>query len=103
MRTTILALFALVLSNISISQTAAEWTQQKRTQKKYLLQQIAALQTYLGYVKKGYGIADKGISTVQMIKNGEWNLHKDFFSSLSLVNPAIKKCGKVADIMTMQV
>ena len=103
MKTIIILLFALVMSDISLSQTAAEWTQQKKTQRKYLLQQIVALQTYLGYVKKGYDIAHKGISTVQNIKNGEWNLHKDFFSSLSVVNPEIKKYAKVADITAMQV
>lgn len=103
MKTIIPLLFVLVMSNISFSQTAAEWTQQKKTQRKYLLQQIVALQTYLGYVKKGYNIAHKGISTVQNIKNGEWNLHKDFFGSLSVVNPAIKKYAKVADIIAMQV
>jgi len=30
------------------AQTFAEWFQQKKTQKKYLLQQIAALQVYIG-------------------------------------------------------
>jgi len=103
MRAILFLLFAIVLSNISFSQTAAEWTQQKKTQRKYLIQQIEAFQTYLGYVKKGYDIANKGISTVQTIKNGEWNLHKDFFGSLSVVNPAIKKYARVADIITMQV
>ncbi|MCH5688762.1 conjugal transfer protein TraI [Niabella sp. W65] len=34
------------------AQTFAEWFQQKKTQKKYLLQQIAALQVYIGYAKK---------------------------------------------------
>ena len=103
MKTSLLLLLAFVLSNNLFSQTAAEWTQQKKTQRKYLIQQIEALQTYLAYVKKGYDIANKGISTVQTIKNGEWNLHKDFFGSLSVVNPAIKKYAKVADIITMQV
>ncbi|RYE55108.1 MAG: hypothetical protein EOP48_10895 [Sphingobacteriales bacterium] len=91
------------MSNSLLPQTAAEWTQQKKTQRKYLLQQIVALQTYLGYVQKGYNIARKGISTVQNIKNGEWNLHKDFFGSLSIVNPSIRKYTKVADIIAMQV
>ena len=93
---------SLVISNACLSQTAAEWTQQKKTQRKYLLKQIVALKTYLGYVKKGYEIAHKGISTVQHIKNGEFNLHKDFFGSLTTINPAIKKYAKVTDIIAMQ-
>jgi hypothetical protein len=92
-----------MISNISFSQTVAEWTQQNKTQKKYLIQQIEALQTYLGYVKMGYDIANKGISSVKMIKNGEWDLHKDFLSSLLVVKPSIKKYSKVVDIMIMQV
>lgn len=103
MKNIMFLLFALGMSNFLFSQTVAEWTQQKKTQRKYLLQQIVALQTYLGYVKKGYNIARKGISTVQNIKNREWNLHKDFFGSLSIVNPSIKKYTKVADIIAMQV
>lgn len=94
-----LAVFSITAAN---GQTTAEWTQQKKTQIKYLLEQIAGFQTYLGYAKKGYEIAHKGLTTVQDIKNGEWNLHKDFFSSLKNVNPSITKYAKVADIVAMQ-
>ena len=92
-----------MFSKFSFSQTTAEWTQQKKTQIKYVVQQIVAFQTYLSYVKKGYDIAHKGITTVQNIKNGEWNLHKDFFGSLKIVNPSIEKYAKVADIIAMQI
>ena len=85
------------------SQTWEEWTQQKKTQIKYLVQQIAGFQTYLGYVKQGYEIAQKGIATVQHIKQGEWNLHKDFFGSLEIINPLIKNSAKVSDIIAMEV
>jgi len=101
MKSIILLLLALPMSHIAFSQTAAEWTQQQKTQRKYSLQQIAALQTYLEYVKNGYHIADKGILSVQNYKNGEWNLHKDFFNSLSVVKPAIEKYAKVANIISM--
>ena len=84
-------------------QTLAEWTQQKKTQKKYLLQQVAALQIYINYAKKGYNIASKGINTVRNIKKGDFNLHRDFLSSLKNVNPKISKYAKVADIIAFQV
>lgn len=90
-----------VISNVH-SQTAEEWTQQKKTQRKYLLQQIAALQVYIGYAKKGYDIASKGINTVRNIKKGDFNLHRDFFSSLKNVNPKISRYVKVADIIAFQ-
>ena len=51
--------------NLCHAQTWAEWFQQKQTQKKYLIEQIAALQVYLGYAKKGYDIASKGIHLLQ--------------------------------------
>ena len=103
MRKIISMLFIIAISTKANSQTWGEWTKQKETQIKYLVEQIAAFQTYLGYVKQGYDIAHKGITTIENIKNGEWNLHKDFFGSLNIVNPVIKNCARVADIIAMQV
>jgi hypothetical protein len=57
----------------------------------------------LGYLKKGYEIADKGLTTIHNIKNGDFNLHRDFFGSLKNVNPHIKNSAKVADIIAFQV
>ena len=42
------------------AQTFAEWFQQKKTQIKYLTEQIAALEQYGNYVKQGYRIAQGG-------------------------------------------
>jgi hypothetical protein len=84
------------------AQTFDEWFQQKKTQKKYLVQQIAALKVYLGYAKKGYEIAQRGWTTVENIKGGNFNLDRDFFRSLKNVNPAIKNMAKVADIIAFQ-
>ena len=102
MKKIISMLFIMAIIAKANAQTWEEWTEQKETQIKYLVQQIAAFQTYLGYVKQGYEIAHKGISTVQNIKNGEWNLHKDFFGSLKSINPVIKNSAKVADIIVLQ-
>ncbi|NJO25602.1 MAG: hypothetical protein HC867_07355 [Bacteroidia bacterium] len=85
------------------AQTTEEWLNQNATQKKYLLQQIAALQVYLGYAKKGYNIVTSGVNTIRNIKNGDFNLHRDFFNRLKNVNPAIRKYAKVADIIACQV
>lgn len=93
-------LFAFLSLN---AQTADEWFNQKSTQKKYLLQQIAALKVYLGYAKKGYTIVTSGVNTIRKIKNGDLNLHQDFFNRLKNVNPAIRKYAKVADIIAYQV
>jgi hypothetical protein len=93
-------LFAIQSSN---AQTTDEWLNQSSTQKKYLLQQIAALQVYLGYAKKGYNIVTSGVNTIRNIKNGDLNLHRDFFNRLKNVNPAIHRYAKVADIIAYQV
>lgn len=93
----------VLLSACVQAQTFAEWFRQSATQKKYLLQQIAALQVYTGHVQKGYSIAKQGLNAIGDIKGGEFNLHKDYFNSLMTVNPEIQKYGKVADIAQLQV
>lgn len=95
-------LFCLSVSTIQ-AQTWNEWFKQKKTQKKYLVKQIALLHLYLGYLKKGYEIANKGLTTIHNIKNGDFNLHRDFFGSLKNVNPNIANSAKVADIIAFQV
>ena len=97
-----LAFAALWISSVT-AQTFDEWTNQQSTQKKYLIQQIAALQVYLGYAKKGYNIVTGGINTIHNIKNGDLNLHRDFFNRLKNVNPGIHRYAKVADIIAYQV
>jgi hypothetical protein len=85
------------------AQTFGEWFQQKKTQKKYLLQQIAGLQLYIGCIKKGYSIAQKGLTTISDFKSGEFHLHSDYFNSLTNVNPLVKNYSKVADIIFYQI
>ena len=83
-------------------QTGDEWFKQKKTQIKYLTQQLAALQVYEGYLSKGYKIANGGLHAIGDIKNGEFHLHEAFFSSLSLVNPAIRHYSRIVDIIALQ-
>jgi hypothetical protein len=87
-----IVIFSMVLfagSKHLYSQMADEWINQKATQKKYLLQQIVALQTYIGYAKKGYAIVEKGVSTIRNIKNGDFNLQMDLFNSFKAINTKI--------------
>src|SRR6266850_6945673 len=99
----IISLAIACISHESYGQTFAEWFQQKKTQKKYLIQQIAALRVYVDYLKKGYSIVHNGLNTIENIKNGSFNLDRDFFSSLKNVNPAIRNMAKVTDIIAFQV
>jgi hypothetical protein len=45
----------------------------------------------------------KGIRTIHNIREGDFNLHDGFFSSLKNVNPVIRRYAKVADIAAFQV
>lgn len=104
MKKIILFLLLFVSAGNSLqAQTFAEWFQQKKTQKKYLLQQIAALQVYIGYAKEGYNIAKEGLATIGGFTRGEFNLHTDYFNSLKSVNPEIKRYARVADMIALQV
>lgn len=95
-------IFLVLIYNVSNAQTVDEWLKQKETQKKYLVQQIVSFKIYLGYVQKGYTIARKGLTTISNIKDGDFNIHKDFISSFKSVNPTIRKYSKVADIIAFQ-
>ncbi|MCV9932895.1 hypothetical protein OIU80_11425 [Flavobacterium sp. LS1R47] len=72
-------------------------------QQRMLLQQIAALQTYIGYAQKGYSVAKKGLGAISDFKRGEFNLHGDYLTSLKQVNPKIKKHARVAEIIALQI
>lgn len=86
----LLTLFYFSLASIK-AQTFEEWFRQKKTQQKYLVQQIAGLQVYIGYAKKGYAILDKGLGTIQSIKKGDLGLHEIFFNSLKKLNPRLSQ------------
>ncbi|UOE51351.1 hypothetical protein MTO98_09700 [Mucilaginibacter sp. SMC90] len=84
------------------AQTFAEWFEQKKTQKKYLLEQIAALEAYMTELKKGYDAAKKGLTAIGDIKNGDLGQHTAYFNSLSVVSPEVAKYPRVADIISIQ-
>ena len=68
-----------------------------------MLQQIAALQVYISYAKKGYNIVSGGLNTIRDIKKGDLNIHNTFFNSLKAINPKIARYQKVADIISYQI
>ena len=92
--------FAFVTTNYA--QTWEEWTRQKKTKIKRLLEQIAANKVYIEYAQKGYKIVTDGLHTIRDIKNGDFRLHLGFIDSLKVVNPKIKDGAKVAAIIAAQ-
>jgi hypothetical protein len=98
----VISLVLLSLGTQAQTPNANEWLRQKKTQRKYLIQQIAALKVYLEYLKKGYKIVDKGLTTIGDIKNGTFNLDKDYLYSLKQVSPVVKNSPKVKEVLVYQ-
>ncbi|WP_246001618.1 hypothetical protein [Mucilaginibacter gracilis] len=88
----------LILGSCARAQTWAEWWSQKKTQISYLGQQIAALQVYASYLKKGYDISQHGLGVIGDWKDGEFSLHRGYYNSLKTVNPRIKDNPKASAI-----
>ncbi len=89
-----------ILFTIIIISTLSEAA---NAQKKFMIQQIAALKVYIGYLQKGYSIARTGLNVIGDLKKGEFNLHNNYFNSLEAVNPKIRNSEKVAGCITLQV
>lgn len=68
-----------------------------------MLKQIALLAIYMKDLEDAMKIAKDGLTTIGEIKNGEFNLHSLFFSSLQKVNPSVAKYSKIAEIISDQV
>lgn len=79
-----------------------EWFKQAKTQKKYLLQQIAAYQLYLGYLKKGYNIVKDGNGLIGTLKQEDLDQHKDKYARLKKASPAVRNNPKVSAIINLQ-
>ena len=99
----LLTILLVIITVSAQAQNWQEWMHQKKTQIKYLVNQIVALQIYAGYVEKGYVIAKEGLGAIQNIKRGDFSLHEAYFNSLKTVNPSIKSYWKVANVISMQI
>ncbi len=97
-----LMLTTILCPNVLSAQTFSEFFKQKKTQKKYLLEQIVALRAYSSMAKKGYDIARDGLQTVRGFTSGEFGLHDLFFTNLQSINPVVRNNPKIAEILGMQ-
>jgi hypothetical protein len=99
---TTLAVVASAFATPVKAQTFSEWFKQKSTQKKYLLQQIAAFKVYAGYYKAGNNIAHNGLGSITgslIVENG---LHTAYYNNLQNVSPVVKNNNQVNDILQWQ-
>lgn len=101
----VFSLFTAISTGMTVTaqaQTFAEWFSQKKTQKKYLLQQIAALQVYSTYLKQGYGIATNGLGSISGYLKSENDLHQTYYNRLKTADPAVRNNTMVKEIMAWQ-
>jgi hypothetical protein len=104
----VLLLFAAVTAASSLSaervfaQTFAEWFDQKNTQRKYLIQQIAALQAYESVLKSGYNFAHNGLGSISNSGKAELNLHTGYYNGLKTVSPVVKNNPHIKEILAWQ-
>jgi hypothetical protein len=98
----IAALLVITMATPIRAQTLNEWVKQKKTQKAYLIQQIAALKVYLEYLKDGYDIVKKGMAMVGDIKEGNFNSHKEYFGSLRNVNRLVSSSPQASRLVYLQ-
>jgi hypothetical protein len=95
--------FVLIFApSIVQAQNWNELLRQKKTQKKYLIEQIAALQVYGGYLKKGYDLVDAGLDQISEVTGEEYNLHQTFIHSLGSVSPFIRSDPRATEVIQMQ-
>jgi hypothetical protein len=84
------------------AQTFSEWFRQKKTQIKYLIQQIAAYEVLLDQTTKGCNIAQTGLTFIGDVKKGEFDLHTTYFNSLKVVSSPVSKYSRINDIITYE-
>src|SRR6476661_750300 len=98
-----ITVWSLVLTTaLANAQTFDEWFKQKKTQIKYLQEQIAALRSYGALVNKGYDIAQNGLTSIFNSKDKDHKQHDNYFNSLWKAKPDIRSYRKVASIFQMK-
>lgn len=92
---------ALAVAGPAKAQLWDELFNQKKTQTKYLLEQIAALKVYIGHVQKTYRIAGDGLKFIGRVTGSEKDLHDGFFTSLREVSGEVKSYPRASDIVAI--
>ncbi|MDT3404279.1 hypothetical protein [Mucilaginibacter terrae] len=90
------------MSTVVHGQTFSEWFSQKKTQKKYLLEQLAALRVYSDYLQKGYSVAQNGLGTVSSYLKDEYGSHSVYYDRLLQAGPAVRDDPQIREIIRRQ-
>src|SRR5580692_1381510 len=88
--------------NHASAQGTGGFFNQQSSKEKLMLTQIAELDIYGNTLKTGYNITEKGLNTAGELKNGTFNLHNVYYTSLQQVSPAVASNPKGKGITDMQ-
>jgi len=97
----VLGILGAVMVKAVRAQTFAEWFEQNSTRLKYYGEQVAALQAYLGEMQQGFQITSSGLGDIGSLKNDEFVLHSNQYSSFTTVNSAVSSMGEVMEIVAL--
>ncbi|GAB3023958.1 hypothetical protein GCM10027051_30700 [Niabella terrae] len=98
-----LILLTMVFSLLHVKgQGLREWFSQKATQKDYMLQQIAGLRIYTGYLSKGYAIVSNGLATIGDLRGKHTTLDIHFFQRLVDINPQVSGSESISQVLQLQ-
>ncbi|HEY5749519.1 MAG TPA: hypothetical protein VIU12_25800 [Chryseolinea sp.] len=97
-----LLLICLLLCAHGQTPNGQEFFSQKKTQIKYLLQQIAALKVHVEHLKEGYDIVQEGLHTASEIRDGKFSMDKTYLSSLKAVSPVVRNSPKLKASLGLQ-
>ena len=98
----LLFLLLTVSATITKAQSFDEWFSQGKTQVKYLIQQISALNACESSLKQGYHIVSGELSSIKNFSGSEYSLHQGYYNSLSQVNPLVKNSTDMKLIQSEQ-
>jgi len=92
-------LFSLTLLAVKANaQGIGSFFTQQADKVKIMLAQIADYEITLKDLKNGYTQTKNGLTTIYNLKDGSYNLHAVYFSSLSYVSASVKNNPKIAAI-----
>jgi hypothetical protein len=66
------------------------------------IEKLTQLKSILSDMKTGYQIYQQGYSTVSNLSKGNFALHDIYLNGLLAISPAVRKYGRVAEIITQQ-
>lgn len=81
------------------AQTAAEWLQQKKTAKQYLLAQLEALAAFRKCIAEGYTLTQNGLRSLKGLQETLVQLHQRQYQTLSQVSAPVKSAAVSSEFL----